>query len=201
MSKLLRKLFGKVRVYLRITKASGIARRYFVMNGFDGAMTVFGIVLGSWIAGVSKSKIIVLAGLGACLAMGLSGFFGALMAEKAERERSLKEMEEATNNNVDPIHYEAAQFVTFYVAFIDGLSPALTAIISLTPFILVSVGLMPIQNAYVSSLTLSLTTLFLLGIYLGKVAKENGWLYGVAMLTVGAFTALIVFLIQLFLGF
>lgn len=199
MSKLFKKLFGKVRVYLRITKASGIARRYFVMNGFDGAMTVFGIVLGSWIAGVSKSEIIVLAGLGACLAMGLSGFFGALMAEKAERERHLKEMEAATNNNVDPIHYEAAQFVTFYVAFIDGLSPALTAIISLMPFILVSAGLMPIWNAYVISLTLSLATLFLLGIYLGKVAKENGWFYGVAMLTVGAFTALIVFLIQLFL--
>ena len=155
MSKLLRKLFGKVRVYLRITKASGIARRYFVMNGFDGAMTVFGIVLGSWIAGVSKSQIIVLAGLGACLAMGLSGFFGALMAEKAERERHLKEMEVATNNNVDPIHYEAARFVAFYVAFIDGLSPALTAIISLMPFILVSAGLMPIWNAYVISLTLS----------------------------------------------
>jgi predicted membrane protein (TIGR00267 family) len=200
LSKLLRKLFGKVRVYLRITKASGIARRYFVMNGFDGAMTVFGIVLGSWIAGVSKSQIIVLAGLGACLAMGLSGFFGALMAEKAERERHLKEMEEATNDKVDPIHYEAARFVAFYVAFIDGLSPALTAIISLMPFILVSAGLMPIWNAYVISLTLSLATLFLLGIYLGKVAKENGWFYGVAMLTVGAFTALIVFLIQLFLG-
>ena len=197
MSKLFRKLFGRVRVYLRITKASGIARRYFVMNGFDGAMTVFGIVLGSWIAGVSKSQIIVLAGLGACLAMGLSGFFGALMAEKAERERHLKEMEEATNDKVDPIHYEAARFVAFYVAFIDGLSPALTAIISLMPFILVSVGLMPIWNAYVISLTLSLATLFLLGIYLGKVAKENGWFYGVAMLTVGAFTALIVFLIQL----
>jgi len=38
---------GKVRVYLHVTKARGIARRYFVMNGFDGAMTVFGIVLGS----------------------------------------------------------------------------------------------------------------------------------------------------------
>lgn len=200
MSKLFGKLFGKVKVYLRITKASGIARRYFVMNGFDGAMTVFGIVLGSWIAGVSRSEIIVLAGLGACLAMGFSGFFGALMAEKAERERRLKEMEAATNNNVDPIHYEAARFVTFYVAFIDGLSPVLTATISLTPFILVSARLMLIWNAYVISLTLSLATLFLLGIYLGKVAKENGWLYGVAMLTVGAFTALIVFLIQLFLA-
>jgi len=199
LGKLFRRFFEKVRVYLHITKASGIARRYFVMNGFDGAMTVFGIVLGSWIAGVSKAEIIMLAGLGASLAMGISGFFGALMAEKAERERHLREMEETTNNKVDSIHYEAARFIMVYVAFIDGLSPALTAIISLIPFILVSAGLMPIWNAYIVSLALSLTTLFLLGIYLGKIAKENGWFYGVAMLTVGAFTALIVFLIQLFL--
>lgn len=180
-----------------VTRATGIVRRYFVMNGFDGAMTVFGIILGSWIAGVSKPGIIILAGLGACLAMGLSGFFGAYMAERAERERHLKEMEEATHNNVDPIQYEAARFVVIYVAFIDGLSPALTAIISLIPFMLVTVGWMPIWNAYAISLALSLVTLFLLGIYLGRVARDNGWLYGVAMLTVGAFTALIVFLIQL----
>mgnify|MGYP001110567760 CR=1 FL=1 len=198
MSKLFGKFFRKVRIYLNVTKARGIARRYFVMNGFDGAMTVFGIVLGSWIAGVSRPEIIVLAGLGACLAMGLSGFFGAYMVEKAERERRLKEMEQATNNNVNPIHYEAANFVTLYVAVIDGLSPTLAAIISLIPFILVPIGWMSIWNAYVASLALSLATLFLLGIYLGKVARENGWFYGVAMLTVGAFTALIIFLIQLF---
>jgi len=197
LSKLFRKFFGKIRVYLKITKASGTARRYFVMNGFDGAMTIFGIVLGSWIAGVSKPEIIVLAGLGACLAMGFSGFFGAYMAEKAERERRLKEMEEATNNNVNPIQYEAARFVTVYVALIDGLSPTLTAIISIMPFIFVSLRWMTIFNAYIASLALSLATLFLLGIYLGKVARENGWLYGVAMLTVGAFTALIILLIQL----
>jgi predicted membrane protein (TIGR00267 family) len=198
LSKLFRKFFRKVEVYLKVTKASGIARRYFVMNGFDGAMTVFGIVLGSWIAGVSKPEIIVLACLGASLAMGLSGFFGAYMAERAERERHLKEMEEATNDKVDAIHYEAARFITFYIALIDGLSPALTAIISLIPFFLVLVGLMPVGNAYVISLALSLVTLFLLGIYLGKVAKENGWFYGMAMLLVGALTALIVFIIQLF---
>jgi len=196
LSKLLKSFFRKASVYLKVTKATGIARRYFVMNGFDGAMTTFGIVLGSWIAGVSKPQILILAGTGACLAMGLSGFFGAYMAEKAERERHLKEMEKATHNNVDPIQYEAARFVTLYVAVVDGLSPALTAIISLIPFMLVSVGWMPMTDAYMFSLALSLTALFLLGIYLGKVARENGWLYGVAMLTVGAFTALIIFLIQ-----
>lgn len=197
MSKIFKRLSKKVRVYLHITKASGIARRYFVMNGFDGAMTTFGIVLGSWIANVSKPEIILLAGLGASLAMGFSGFFGAFMAENAERKRHLREMEDATNK-IDPIHYEAARFVTFYVALIDGLSPALTATISLIPFILAIAGLISIFNAYIISLALSLITVFLLGIYLGKVAKENGWLYGVAMLTVGAFSALIVFLIQLF---
>jgi len=196
LSKLLKSFFRRASVYLKVTKATGIARRYFVMNGFDGAMTTFGIVLGSWIAGVSKPQILILAGTGACLAMGLSGFFGAYMAEKAERERHLKEMEKATHNNVDPIQYEAARFVTLYVAVVDGLSPALTAIISLIPFMLVSVGWMPMTDAYMFSLALSLTALFLLGIYLGKVARENGWLYGVAMLTVGAFTALIIFLIQ-----
>jgi len=196
LSKLFRSFFRKASVYLKVTKATGIARRYFVMNGFDGAMTVFGIVLGSWIAGVSKPEILILASVGACLAMGLSGFFGAYMAEKAERERHLKEMEKATHNNVDPIQYEASRFVEIYVALIDGLSPALTGIISIIPFIFASVGWMLLENAYILSLALSLTSLFLLGIYLGKVARGNGWLYGVAMLTVGAFTALIIFLIQ-----
>lgn len=200
MSKLFKVAFKKIRLYLRVTKASGIARRYFVMNGFDGAMTTFGVVLGSWIAGVKRPEIIILAGLGACLAMGLSGFFGAYIAEKAERERHLKELEEATHNNVNPIQYEAARFVELYVALIDGSSPVLTAFISITPFILASAGWVPIWNAYVASLALSLATLFLLGIYLGKVARENGWLYGLMMLTVGGLTALIIFFIQLLWG-
>jgi len=200
LSKLFKSFFRKIRLYLKVTRASGIARRYFVMNGFDGAMTAFGIILGSWIAGVSNPGVIVLAGLGACLAMGLSGFFGAYMAERAERERHLKELEKATHNNVDPIQYEASRFVEFYVALIDGLSPTLTAIISIIPFILVSAGWMTIGDAYIVSMILALITLFLLGIYLGKISKENGWLYGVAMLIVGAFTALIIFFIQIFLG-
>lgn len=177
-----------------------MARRYFIMNGFDGAMTIFGIVLGSWIAGVTKPEVILLAGFGACLAMGVSGFFGAFMAEKAERERHLKDMEETTRNRVDPIHYEAARFVVIYVALIDGLSPALTATISLTPFIFASMRIISISSAYFISAPLSLAVLFLLGIYLGKIAKENGWLYGVAMVAVGALTASVIFLIQLFLG-
>jgi len=194
----LSRLIERAKVYLHITKARGIVRRYFVLNSFDGAMTVFGIVLGSWVSGVADSHIIILAGLVTSLAMGLSGFFGAFLAERAEREGHLKELKAATNDNVERVHYDAARFVTFYVAIVDGLSPALAAIISLAPFMLVPIGWIPLGTAYGASMVLSLVTLFLLGIYLGKVAKGSWWFYGLMMVTAGAFAALIVFLIQLF---
>jgi VIT1/CCC1 family predicted Fe2+/Mn2+ transporter len=66
------------------------------------------------------------------------------------------------------------------------------------PFMIASAGLMSIPSAYISSLVLSLAIIFLLGIYLGRVAKESSWFYGIAMLTAGAFTALIILVIQLF---
>jgi len=191
----LQKWLRKVKVYLDVTRARGIARRYFVMNGFDGSMTMFGIVIGSWVAGITEAGIIVAAGVGACLAMGVSGFFGAFMAERAERRGHLRTLE-AAPTQPDPIHYEASNFVLIYVALIDGMSPTLTAIVSLAPFILTRMGLLSIGNAYLISLILTLATLFSLGFYLGKIAKEKVWLYGAQMLAIGIITAIIIFLLE-----
>ena len=185
----------KVKVYLDVTQVRGIARRYFIMNGFDGSMTMFGIVIGSWVAQITEAGVIVAAGLGACLAMGVSGFFGAFMAERAERKGHLRVLE-AEPTQPDPIHYEAHKFVSVYVALIDGISPTLTAIVSLAPFILTHGGLLSIETAYIISPTLTLVTLFSLGFYLGKIARENVWLYGVQMLTVGIITAVLIFLLE-----
>jgi len=187
--------FRKVKVYLDVTRARGIARRYFIMNGFDSSMTMFGIVIGSWMARITEAGVIVAAGLGACLAMGVSGFFGAFMAERAERRGHLRTLE-AAPAQPDPIHYEASRFVSIYVALIDGISPTLTAIVSLAPFILARIGLLPIENAYLISLILTLGTLFSLGFYLGRIAKERVWLYGALMLAVGITTAIIIFLLE-----
>jgi len=195
LSKRLQEWLRKVKVYLDVTHARGIARRYFVMNGFDGSMTMFGIVIGSWVARITEPGIIVAAGFGACLAMGVSGFFGAYMAEKAERKGHLRALEEPTSAP-DPLHHEASKFVSFYVALIDGISPTLTAIVSLIPFILTRMSLISIEGAYVTSLILTLTILFSLGFYLGRIARENVWLYGAQMIAVGIITALLIFLIE-----
>jgi len=173
-----------------------IARRYFIKNGFDGSMTILGIIVGSWIVGVTEPEIIVTAGLGACLAMGVSGLFGAYMTEKAERKRHLKTLETAMLTDLsDSIHSDASDFVSVYAAFIDGASPMLTAAISLIPFILTLTGMFAIWDAYVASFILTLATLFFLGLYLGRIAKENIWLYGIQTVVAGILIIAIVLLL------
>lgn len=175
---------------------SPIARRYFIKNGFDGSMTVLGIIVGSWIVGVTEPEIIVTAGLGACLAMGVSGLFGAYMTEKAERKRHLKTVEAAMLTDLsDSIHRDASDFVSVYAAFIDGASPMLTAVIALIPFILTLTGTFVIWDAYIVSFILTLATLFSLGLYLGRIAKENIWLYGAQTVAAGILIVAIVLLL------
>jgi predicted membrane protein (TIGR00267 family) len=182
-------------MYLRITGMGPIARRYFVKNGFDGSMTMLGITVGSWVAGATAT-FVVTAGLAACLAMGISGLFGAYMTERAERKRDLKDLETAMMRKLDDsVINDASSFVTFYAAIVDGGSPILTAIISLLPFILTLLGVIVIDNAYVTSFVLTLVTLFMLGMYLGRIAKENALLYGLQTLVAGIITVAIVLLL------
>ena len=89
----LRSRLGRFRSYIRVAGASAIARRYFVMNAFDGALTILGVIVGAFMAREVDPRVIMGAGVGASLAMGISGAWGAYMAERAERRRSLKELE------------------------------------------------------------------------------------------------------------
>jgi len=183
-------------MYIRITEMGAIARRYFVKDGFDGSMTMLGIIVGTWIANVSQPEIVVTAGLGACLAMGISGVSGAYMTERAERKRDLKNLEHAMMTKLnDTVITDATKFVSFYAALIGGGTPILTALISLSPFFLALHGILLIQNAYIYSLTVTLVTLFMLGVYLGKIAKENALLYGIQTLVAGIATVTIAMLL------
>ncbi|MCW4001634.1 MAG: hypothetical protein JSW19_04195 [Candidatus Bathyarchaeota archaeon] len=196
MTKRVGSFFRRIRSYLQITQMTPIARRYFIKNGFDGSMTVLGIIVGSWIVGVAEPEIIVTAGLGACLAMGVSGLFGAYMTEKAERKKHLKTVEAAMLTDLsNSILSDASDFVSLYAAIIDGASPVLTAVISLIPFVLTLTELFTIWDAYIASLILTLTTLFSLGLYLGRIAKENMLLYGLQTVAAGVLIVAIVLLL------
>ena len=72
-----------------------IIRRYIVINSFDGALTILGIILAEFFAGVKDPRLVILPSVGAAIAMCVSGMWGAYAAESSEvakKERSLKDI-------------------------------------------------------------------------------------------------------------
>jgi hypothetical protein len=78
------KLLEKIRRYIRISGVAPIGRKYFIMNAFDGATTILGIGVGAYVVEIANEFWVILSGLGATLAMGLSGFAGSYMTKEAE---------------------------------------------------------------------------------------------------------------------
>ncbi|MDH4138095.1 MAG: hypothetical protein OEW09_15460, partial [Anaerolineae bacterium] len=63
--------------YDDIAEIGDIARRYFVMNAFDGTLTIIGVLTGSYVAHVESASVVISTGLATSIAMGISGLWGA----------------------------------------------------------------------------------------------------------------------------
>jgi len=192
----LRETFRKFKTYLRVTGADSISRRYFVMNSFDGAMTMLGVIVGAWASGSVNPKVIIGIGLGASLAMGISGFSGAYMAERAERKRRLNKLKRAMLTDLgNTMHGKASRFALVWTALVDAISPFMAAIISMLPFFFASANLIPANTAAVVSVILIMSMIFSLGMFLGRISKENMLLSGARTLAAGILTAVITALV------
>jgi predicted membrane protein (TIGR00267 family) len=192
----MKKILKKMKKYRHISSVDEVARRYFVMNGFDGILTVLGIVIGTYIANVRDPTIIIITTISTCIAIGISGFSGTFMSEKAERTRHIKSLEKKmlTKFNNSIIN-ESASFACFFSAFIAAISPFTFAIIILIPMFLTILGLVSYIIAFYSLIGISLLTLFMLGVFLGKVSKENIIIWGSKMFLIGLLTTLLLFFI------
>ena len=190
------------RKYIEISDLGAIARRYFVMNAFDGALTMLGVVIGAAMSHATDPSVIIIAGVAGSFAMGVSGYSGAYMAESAERTKEIKDIEKAMCKPMcdESMQKEAAKFATQVTALVDAVSPALAALIVISPYFLVSQGITDMGTAFIASLALTLTILALLGMYLAKVTEENMIMHGVKMLMVGMGTAILCTLVSIGLG-
>jgi predicted membrane protein (TIGR00267 family) len=194
---LLKRIYEKFRKYIQTAEAGEIARRYFVMNAFDGAFTLLGIIMGAYVVGAVEPKLIVSAGLSASLAMGISGAWGAYMAERAERARSLKELETAMLADLsESTIYRAFKMAAFWVAFIDGLSPIAASIFGIIPFILASLQIISTEAALLTSMVLIMVILFILGVFTGRMSKGSIILHGSLWVAVGLITSMLILFIS-----
>jgi predicted membrane protein (TIGR00267 family) len=161
------------------------------MNAFDGSMTSLGVVIGAYLSHIHTPRSVIGVILTSGIAMMVSGFSGTYMTESAERSHSLNELEDAMLINLDDTLYgRASRFVSLFAAIVDGSAPFIAAVPSMVPFLLVP-GLIGIESAYLASIAASLTTLFMLGVYLGRISGQNILVYGAKMVVAGVAVALI----------
>lgn len=187
-----RKWFKVVKDYNKIAETHEIARRYFVMNTFDGVLTILGILVASYIAGFYETKIIVTTSFAAAVAIGISGFYGAYLTENAERVGAIKNLEKRVSMWLKGTQIESAQrFATFELALIDGLSPLISSTIMLIPFLIK----LPVETAYYISFAISFGLLCLLGGFLGKISKKSVFSGALKMVMAGIVCTLVLYLL------
>ena len=180
-----------LKTYLKVSEAYKIARRLFVMNAFDGILTIMGVVIGAHFSGLTDPDIVVTAGVGGSIALGISGMSSAYLAERAERKRDLKKLECAMLKDLGNTQFaRASEFATVVVALVNGISPALGAAVLVLPYIFVP--RIDIEAAFLASLGLGLACLFILGLFLARISHERMIVSGLRMILVGLITIAVV---------
>ena len=180
----LRERAATLRHYHEVAQVGEIARRYFAMNAFDGVLTALGVLVGGYLGGVDSPRAIFTVVLTTAVGMGVSGFYGSYLVERAERGRAMRELEESTLSSLqDTTIASASRYATIVIAAVDGASPFAAALIVMIPFLFT--GALGMHGAYYAAVGVGLVELFLLGVFLGAVSRERLWVYGLRLVLAG----------------
>jgi len=180
---------------IKLTKSGAIARRYFVIGAFDGALTILGVILGAYVSeGVSHpelaKELIMGAGLAGGIALAVSSTVGAYEAERVEHLLSHMQLEKAMLRPVEGSRKDAMRVSISVSAIVHGIAPLLAAFVPLVPFFFLA-----LDAAVMTAIVMTLAFLFVLGAYLGSLIKEILVYTGLRFVIAGLATAIILILI------
>ncbi|OOZ40576.1 hypothetical protein BOW53_07290 [Solemya pervernicosa gill symbiont] len=181
----------QLKTLLAISHSEEIMRRYFVVNGFDGALAILGLMMGFYVSEQVELAVVITSCLATALALGMSGISSAYISEAAERRRALMKLEEAMVTSLDESHHaRAAMLIPWLVALVNGMAPLIFALIIISPLWMARSGLVLPVDALPMAMGVAISIIFLLGAFLGRVGGTF-WLWSglrsiaVALLTVG----------------
>ncbi len=185
----------KKHLVLHILRARSIARRYLITNGFDGALTMLGMVTGFYTSGMTELPVAISACLGAAVALFISGLSSAYLSEKAEREKELRDLELALVSDLKDSDYGmASRYLPIFVALVNGFSPLLLSLLIILPLFLAEQGYVLALSPFINSIAVALICVFCLGVFLGKISKTF-WLWsGLRTLAIAIITVVIILL-------
>jgi predicted membrane protein (TIGR00267 family) len=183
--------FDSLREYERIAGFWQIARRALANNAFDGVLTMVGVVMGQWVGGVENPNTVILTGIATSISIGVSGLWGAYLAESAERGRELAELEKISLTDLGGTKIgRASRAAVVVVSLVDGISPLISSLIVLTPFFIASL-IGGVAVSYVVSMVLALICLFGLGMFLGHISGRSLIGYGIRTAVAGVVAIII----------
>jgi predicted membrane protein (TIGR00267 family) len=189
--RLARDIIDDVREYERIAGFSQIARRALANNAFDGVLTMIGVLIGNYLGGVFAAGTVIRIGIATSISIGVSGLWGAYLAESAERGRELAELERISLTDLSETKIgRASRVAVVVVSLVDGLSPLLSSMIVLTPFFFTRL-IGDIIVTYVLSLSIALISLFGLGMFLGRISGRSLVGYGLRTVVAGVVAIMI----------
>ena len=188
--------FSRIKEYNTILKIDHIARRYFVLNAFDGVLTTLGILLATFLVGTTNPVIVISAVVGATVALSVSGIWGAYMTEAAERGKELKDLEKILYRRLRKTKLgRATRAATIITAIVNGIAPFTTSLTIIIPFFFA--GSFPeIKTAYYISFGLAFVVLAIIGGFLGSISKDSIPKAAVKTAMAGIVCAAILFAIQ-----
>ena len=183
----------RIKEYSEVTDLGPVARRYFVIGAFDGALTILGIVVGATASGVQESQkaIVLTAAFSAAIALAVSSAVGAFEAERVEKKLDIHSLERAMLTRLSEEHKGAFRFAAYTSALVHGVAPLIAALPPVVPFLV-----LPFQEATVVALVLTLIFLFAMGAYLGTLVRERIAYTGLRFVAAGLLTALVLWLLR-----
>jgi predicted membrane protein (TIGR00267 family) len=176
---------------IRTASIGPIARRYFVSNGFDGALTGVGVTVGAYLSGIEDGLTVISLGLGAAVGLTTSGVWSVWEIERAEMRAEIQETEEAMLTDLSDTEVEREKMSNQVVnALMSGLGPLLGLLSTLLPFLLVGTVLSMLQATLVS-VAVSVGVLFTFGAYMASISRQRWYVAGIRMGLAGIVVAII----------
>ena len=188
-------LLGRASRLLSISDSKGIVRRYLVVNGFDGALTMLGLIIGFVASTPPELEVIINACVAAAIALGMSGISSAWISEVAERKRELRELEESMLADLGhSAHGQAARWVPLLVALVNGGAPLLISLLIITPLWLAQGGVpLPAPPLHLA-ISIAATVIFVLGVVLGRIADVSWVRSGLRTVVIAALTVALIYI-------
>jgi len=187
----------KISEILEIIKDEGIARRFFVMNSFDGTLTVLGVLIAMYLFDEKNPNFIILSCIAPAVALTISGIWSAYTIERAERKRELGMIEKQMLRSLKETKIgRRLNLLVILDSLINGISPLIVSVFTISPFLFSLTKLISIKMAFYIAFTIALLILFSLGIFVGEIGSFNKLIMGLSMVIIGITIALIMYVLN-----